>query len=759
MLLKQNFLNSLVIITAIGLLCALGLIHATPPLPLAATVSPAIFSSSRAIEHLQHIANSAHPTGTPENAMVRNYLLGELKNLGFEPQVQTSIGLNQQGKKSVVGLVNNVLVKIPGRLSGKALLLAAHYDSTPHGPGAADDGASVAAILETLRALKNNPPLQNDLICIFTDGEEAGLLGAEAFSANHPWAKNIGLLLNFEYRGNRGPMLMFETSAGNSKLIDGLAKSVAHPLANSLMYEVYQQMPNDTDLTVFKRAGIAGMNFAAIEGHTSYHTELDRPKLMQEASLQHQGDIMLSLVRYFGNIDLQNLQAPDKVYFDMSGIGMIRYPVVWVMPITGLMLALCCLVLTAGVRSGQLRLVRVLICAPVFLLTVFTLAILCQSLWLLICRIHPQYQLILQGDTYNSHWYLLAFVLLTIGIFSLFQFSVRTWVTAIELIQGVIIIWSSILLALSFIVPGASYLFVWPMLPVLLVIGAHLLYGHKESSSSWPLICFLLSLTPVILIFAPLIKSLFIGLTPQLVGISILFLALTLGLLSPLFYALNRLASIGLPIITGVFFLIVGSLTSGFDSKHPRPNNLFYAVNPEIRKAFWLSSDRYLDTWTQDFFPNRQQKRQVQEIFGEKSTPTYWVSTAPILPLQAPFVNVLSDRVEAGIRTIKFHIQSLRQAPEMRVFVEGLDVISAKVENKIISQELGSAWNFQAIGFSEKGLSIELTVEAKRPFKIKISDVSYQLPKITMKPRPDDMMRQPFGLSDTTIVARNVEFQ
>ena len=55
------------------------------------------------------------------------------------------------------------------------------------------------------------------------------------------------------------------------------------------MYEVYKRLPNDTDMTVFKRAGIPGMNFAAIEGHTSYHTQLDRPELLQEGSLPTSG--------------------------------------------------------------------------------------------------------------------------------------------------------------------------------------------------------------------------------------------------------------------------------------------------------------------------------------------------------------------------------------------------------------------------------------------------------------------------------------
>ena len=50
----------------------------------------------------------------------------------------------------------------------------AHYDSVPFGPGAADDGAGVVTLLETARALKAGPPLKNDVIFLFTDGEEAG---------------------------------------------------------------------------------------------------------------------------------------------------------------------------------------------------------------------------------------------------------------------------------------------------------------------------------------------------------------------------------------------------------------------------------------------------------------------------------------------------------------------------------------------------------------------------------------------------------
>jgi len=84
------------------------------------------------------------------------------------------------------------------------VLLVAHYDSVPTGPGANDDGVGVATLLETARALTASAPLQNDVIFLFTDSEETGLLGAQAFVTEHLWAKEVEVVLNFEGRGNGG---------------------------------------------------------------------------------------------------------------------------------------------------------------------------------------------------------------------------------------------------------------------------------------------------------------------------------------------------------------------------------------------------------------------------------------------------------------------------------------------------------------------------------------------------------------------------
>ena len=93
------------------------------------------------------------------------------------------------------------------------LFLIAHYDSVQVSYGANDDGAGVATLLETARALTPGPRPRNDVVFVFTDAEEACLCGAEAFVSQDPLAADGGVVLNFESRGSSGPAIMFETVA------------------------------------------------------------------------------------------------------------------------------------------------------------------------------------------------------------------------------------------------------------------------------------------------------------------------------------------------------------------------------------------------------------------------------------------------------------------------------------------------------------------------------------------------------------------
>ncbi|MCA1635274.1 MAG: M20/M25/M40 family metallo-hydrolase, partial [Acidobacteria bacterium] len=245
---KVNLTIGLVALLFLVLLSSLAIYRLTPPAAVAADAPAAEFSSGRALKHLEVISRSPHAVGTTEHAAVRDYILRQLTALGVTPEVQKTTVVNKSGNNLRVATVENILARLKGTGAGKALMLASHYDTVSISPGASDDGSSVVAMLETLRALKAGASLNNDVIFLFSDGEEIGLLGAKAFTEEHPWNKDVGLVLNFESRGATGPVIMFETSNGNGRLIREFAKVASHPTANSLAYEIYRLLPNSTDL-------------------------------------------------------------------------------------------------------------------------------------------------------------------------------------------------------------------------------------------------------------------------------------------------------------------------------------------------------------------------------------------------------------------------------------------------------------------------------------------------------------------------------
>ena len=69
----------------------------------------------------------------------------------------------------------NIIATLPGRDPGKpAVLLMAHHDSVWGSPGAPDDAAGVAAILEVVRAIRaSGQPPERTLIVLLTDAHAA----------------------------------------------------------------------------------------------------------------------------------------------------------------------------------------------------------------------------------------------------------------------------------------------------------------------------------------------------------------------------------------------------------------------------------------------------------------------------------------------------------------------------------------------------------------------------------------------------------
>ena len=314
-----------------------------PPPPLGLDAAPERFSAARAFDSLARVLGdqAPHPSGSAAHAEVRARLAAELEALGLEPELQEAVEPRLEA-----GVLHNVLARIPGREAGpahKGVLLVAHYDSVAEGPGAADDGSGVATLLETARALQAGEPLRRDVMLLFTDAEEDGLLGARAFCRGHPWLAQVGVALNFEARGTGGPSMLFQTSGPNRWLLVVARSALARPWTSSVTDLVYNRMPNDTDLTEFIRAGVPGINFAFIDGLSRYHTAEDDLEHLDRGSLQQHGDNALALARAFSGRDLDP-PAPEgaAVFFDVLSLAILGWPSGWSLALAlGVLLAGC----------------------------------------------------------------------------------------------------------------------------------------------------------------------------------------------------------------------------------------------------------------------------------------------------------------------------------------------------------------------------------------------------------------------------------
>lgn len=344
--------------TALAGALLLGWLGTKTPTPEGAPVpAGGGFHTPFAMADIQKIAARPHPTGSAANASVRDYLMGRLTSLGLRPSIQTGLGVRNESPWILAGQMENIVGVLPGRDRGlPALALMAHYDSVPASPGAADDATGTAVILDVIRALKAKGTPARDVIVILTDGEEAGLLGAELFFAEHPLRKRIGLLINLESRGGGGRANMFQTGSGNGALIPAFAKTAVSPISNSLAVFLYETMPNDTDFTVSNAAGIRGLNYAFIGRQFDYHSPTSTPANLDQGSVGHMGEQTLAAASALAFADSLPGAAPDAVYSQTFGDHVLAYPA-WGGWIALLVAAgLIALALVRGRRSGEIRL-------------------------------------------------------------------------------------------------------------------------------------------------------------------------------------------------------------------------------------------------------------------------------------------------------------------------------------------------------------------------------------------------------------------
>jgi hypothetical protein len=323
---KGNAWLALVFVALLGLMVAKSWLVGAPP--VRAHSAAGEFDANRAKARLAFILGDQrpHPADTDADDQVRARIVALLQQMGLKPIVRDQLACNELYKARGVSCarVRNVIAVL-GPATGKAVLLNAHYDSTPVGPGAADDGIGVTTLLEVAANLKDRP-LKRPVILLFNEGEELGLVGARAFLAD-PLSGNVYSLINLEARGVRGPVNMFETSRPNAAPISVFASAVKNPIANSLSTDVYRLLPNYTDVNSFSERGWLTLNLAPIGNETRYHSPGDDMAALDPATLQHMGDQTLALTQALANGSPPSASG-NRIFMDVAGQTLITLPMI-----------------------------------------------------------------------------------------------------------------------------------------------------------------------------------------------------------------------------------------------------------------------------------------------------------------------------------------------------------------------------------------------------------------------------------------------
>lgn len=516
-----QFLNKLLYILCLILMILvsiwIGFLQFRLPEVVSQHAEKEVFSAERAIKFLEEFAVKPHPVGDPEHDRVRDYLVSELTNLGVAPEIQVAEENLSAWGVPYEGKIENIIARIPGKNSSGGIMITSHYDTDENSPGAADAGSGVAAILETVRALKESPPLKNDVIILISDGEEIGLLGAQAFVQEHPWSKDVNIVLNFEARGSQGPSLLFETNDQNERIIAEFAKGASNPVTHSFILDLYQWMPNDTDLSIYNPFGMYGLNFGFFVGLFGYHTPEDTVENLDMASLQHHGDNMLDLVRHFGNMDLIAQEDGKSLYFNAIGKKVLTYSEKLVLPIMFFAIILFFITLFHGFIRKKLDLARTMLGFLVFLLTIALAYIIGVFLLVIISFVARMDLWTISAYPVTSNPIFISILLFVFAVIvTIYLFTLKR-LNATDLTMGGLFGWLILVCFSSIFFKSSSYIFVWPFIMGLVSFNLYI-FLRNEFSVKGKLLSLGMMVLPIILT-APIIYLVFALLTLQHVGI------------------------------------------------------------------------------------------------------------------------------------------------------------------------------------------------------------------------------------------------
>jgi Peptidase family M28 len=733
-----------------------------PPAPLGPDAPPSAFSAYRAEVILRDLVGNGipHPIGSPAGARVREAIVGRLAALGYTPELQSGFVC----REGVCGSPVNIIATLRGSAGDTdAVMLAAHYDSVPAGPGASDDGAAVATLLEIARILAAQPPPPHPIVLLLTDGEEAGLLGALLFVQQHPLAKQVKAAVNLEARGTSGPSLMFETGTANTWLMRLYGSAVARPFTNSLYYLVYKQLQNDTDFTVFK-AEYQGFNFAFIGDVGRYHTPLDSAANASASSIQHQGDNALSALSALANSPTLHPAIGESVFFDGFARTLIAWPTEFALPAALLALALLLAEAVFLLGKGAVA-AREIMWGGVGMICMLVVATsLCAGLLavgLAAGKVPPPFS----GASWISQPAPMQIAAAAIALLA--AGGASAWLAqragfwgfwmAATLLGAVLCVASAVA------VPGASFVpLLWTIAAGLGALPSTVSLMRHRTGPRWA--ADFAALFPALVIFAsvlPLVRFLYVALGSLAWPVSTLVLGLGAAALLPLLASASGrvrrwvMATAALFVMSGAVLTL--SLPT-YSADWPERINVEYWLDADTGQSHYLVRCDSLRLPAALAAAAHFDPVPRPSFAGDESTAFY--AAAPKLALAAPELVLTARPTSAGHFDLR--LRSLRGAPEaLVVFPAGAQVAdialvtAAGPVRATLNRLRNGATLLDIVSLPAVGVEFSVDAAGRLPLAVQVLDQSYDFPeqgRILQRARPPNATSSQGG--DLTVVHR-----
>ncbi|MGV8997040.1 MAG: M20/M25/M40 family metallo-hydrolase [Parvibaculaceae bacterium] len=734
-----------------------------PPVALGSDVPLTTFSATRAMLDVETIAARPHPIGSTDILRVRQYVRARAVGLGLtvEPDAAAqTVYVPARAERVAIGAtVHNIIATLKGTSPElPALLLMAHYDTVANSAGAPDDTAGVASMLGIAANLKAKGALKRDVIFLFTEGEEAGLLGARAFFTQDPLAKHVGLVINLESRGGGGRAFMFETSSNAGGLIDTYGKAVRDPAANSLSAFLYHNMPNGTDLTTAFDAKIPGLNFAFIGDEYAYHTASATPDSLNRGSLQHMGAQALSLVSVLGNADDLRVSEPDRIYGDLFGALFFSYSFAagW-----GLIALLAGLIGFATWKARADRLVggrSIAIGLGFFLLLLVVEGIVFFIAGRMLVGsfdVQAKYTMIGRYDFYIG-----GVVLLALAAAWALALSLRRYLTLWGPWLGGLVLLFVIALGLQIAAPATTLFVVWPLVPVALAAALLVAFTNGNNDTRLGLIIALPLAFLSMIQIAGYGAAVFLGLGGLLPLVIILPVLVAAIALYPALDALIRLprSSLVAGVVLLAAFISLGWAKYGpASAAHPRLTQAFYMAGPADDQFTRVSMLKSLDAWSDAALSVDGGTPELLPLEGY-AFPA-WQAKAKPAAVPRPILSGEAMNV-TGAKRVTLKIVPANRPRELRFILKADADISDLAIDGIptpVKTKTGEWTQFLYAAPSAEGITLTFTAKSKGSAALRVFEVSDGWPDgIAVPPKPEGYTS--FYVSDTTYAASALDY-